>query len=91
MNSARPASEASENLFLYFAQSTQMQKREFNQAGNYMFKVNNRNTRKRCEICSKLTIKTSEGCQLLHSGVFIVNFDYISYLVLVFLLSTLSR
>ena len=24
----------------------------------YMFKVNNRNNRKRCEICSKLTIKT---------------------------------
>ena len=27
-------------------------------ASNYMFKVNNRNTRRRCEICSKLTIKT---------------------------------
>ena len=26
-------------------------------AGNYMFKVNNRNTRARCEVCSKLTIK----------------------------------
>ena len=25
-----------------------------------MFKVNNRNTRTRCEICSKLTIKTPE-------------------------------
>ena len=24
----------------------------------YLFKVNNRNTRKRCEICSNLTIKT---------------------------------
>ena len=24
----------------------------------YLFKFNNRNTRKRCEICSKLTIKT---------------------------------
>ena len=32
-------------------------------AGNYMFKVNNRNTRTRCEICSKLTIKTSEQNQ----------------------------
>ena len=30
-------------------------------AGNYMFKVNNRNTRARCEICSKLTIKTPVG------------------------------
>ena len=29
-------------------------------AGNYMFKVNNRNTRARCEICSKLTRKTPE-------------------------------
>ena len=26
----------------------------------YLFKVNNRNTRKRCEICSKLVIKTPE-------------------------------
>ena len=26
--------------------------------GNYMFHVKNRNTRTRCEICSKLTIKT---------------------------------
>ena len=25
--------------------------------GNYMFKVNNRNTRTSCEICSKLTKK----------------------------------
>ena len=31
-----------------------------NPAGNYLLKVNNRNTRKRCEICSKLTIKTPE-------------------------------
>ena len=29
-------------------------------AGNYMFKVNNRNSRTRCELCSKLTIKTPE-------------------------------
>ena len=28
--------------------------------GNYMFKVNNRNTRTRCEICSELTRKTPE-------------------------------
>ena len=27
---------------------------------NYMFKFNDRNTRKRCEICSKLIIKTPE-------------------------------
>ena len=29
-------------------------------AGNYMFKVNSRNTRTRCEICSKLTGNTPE-------------------------------
>ena len=29
-------------------------------AGNYMFKVSNRNTRARCEKCSKLIIKTPE-------------------------------
>ena len=29
----------------------------------YLFKVNRRNTRKRCEICSKLTIKTPERRQ----------------------------
>ena len=28
-----------------------------------LFKVNNRNTRKRCKICSKLTIKTPERRQ----------------------------
>ena len=35
-------------------------------ANIYLFKVNNRNTRKNCEICSKLTIKTPEqrhGCR----------------------------
>ena len=61
------------------------------QAGNYMFKVNNRNNRTRCEICSKLTIKTPERRQWRRSGVFIVNFEHISHLVLVFLLLTLNR
>ena len=46
-------------------------------AGNYMFKVNNKNTRTRCKICSKLT-KTPERCEWHHSGVFIVNFEHIS-------------
>ena len=30
----------------------------------YLIKVNNRNTKKRCEICSKLTIKKLERHQL---------------------------
>ena len=37
-----------------------------NPAGNYMFKVNNRNTRTRYEICSKLSIKTPERRQWLY-------------------------
>ena len=44
--------------------------------GNYMFKVNCRNTRTRCEMCSKLTIKTPERLQWHHSDVFIVNFEH---------------
>ena len=54
-----------------------------------MVKVNNRNTRRRCEICSKLTIKTPER-QLRRSGVFIVSFEHITHLVLVFLLLTMN-
>ena len=59
-----------------------------NPSGIYLFKVNNRNTRARCEICSKLTRKTPERRQWRRSGVFIVNFERISHLVLVFLLLT---
>ena len=47
-------------------------------AANYMFKVNNRSSRTRCEICSKLSINTP---------VCLFNFEHIS---LVFLLLTLS-
>ena len=32
------------------------------QANIYLFKVNNRNSRKRSEVCSKLTIKTPDRC-----------------------------
>ena len=56
-----------------------------------MFKVNNGNSRTRCEICSELTVKTPEQRQWRRSGVFIVNFENISHLVLVFLLLTLCR
>ena len=40
-----------------------------------MLKVSNRNTRKKCEICSKVTIKTPERSHLRRSDVFIVNFE----------------
>ena len=56
----------------------------------YLLKFNNRNTRKRREVCSKLTIKTSEQCWRL-SGVFIVSFGNISHLFLLFLVLTLDR
>ena len=60
-------------------------------ASIYLLKVNNRNTRAGCEICSKLTIKTPERHQSRCSGVFIVNVEHISHLALVFLLFTLNR
>ena len=60
-------------------------------ASNYMFKVNYRNSRARCETCSKLTIKTPEQRHWRRSSVFIVDFQHISHLVLVFLLLTLHR
>ena len=43
-----------------------------------MFKVNNRNTGTKCEICSKLTIKIPEQRHWRRSGVFVVNFERIS-------------
>ena len=60
-------------------------------ANIYLFKVNNRNTRKRCEVFSKLTIKTPEPSRWRRSGVFIVNFENISHLFLVFLSLTLNK
>ena len=52
----------------------------FTPAKIYLFKVNNRNTIRRCEICSKLTIKTPEERQSRKSGVFMVNFEQISHI-----------
>ena len=48
------------------------------QPGFYLFKVNNRdikNTRVRCEICLKLTVRSPEQRQWHRPGVFIVNFQ----------------
>ena len=43
-----------------------VKKREFyNTANIYLFKVSNRKTTKRCEKCSKLTIKTPERRTIL--------------------------
>ena len=57
----------------------------------YLFKDNNRSTSKRCEIPSKSTIKTSERSDWRRSGVFIVNFELISFIFLLFLLLTLNK
>ena len=54
----------------------------YSPAGIHLFQLNNRNSRARCEICSKLAIKTPERC----SGAIIVNFEHILHLVQVFLL-----
>ena len=59
-------------------------------ANIYLLKVNNKSTRKRSEICSKLTLKTPEGSHWRRSGVFI-NFNHISFLFLVLLLLTLNK
>ena len=55
-------------------------------ANIYLLKVNNRNTRTRREINSKVKIKTPDDV-----AVFIVNFEHVSQPFLVFLLLTLSR
>ena len=52
---------------------------------------NNNNTRKKCEICANLTIKTAERRQWRHSNVFIVNFEHISSFFLMFLLTILNK
>ena len=58
-------------------------------AGIYLLKVNKRNTRTKCDICLKLTIKTPER-HWRRSGIFIVNFEHISHLALVFVLLNLN-
>ena len=68
----------------------ELEKMNWVSASIYQLKVNNRNTSTRCETFSKLIIKTPERRHWRRSGVFIVNLEYISHLVLVFLLLTLN-
>ena len=58
--------------------------------GIYLLRVNTRNTWARCEICSKLTITTPGRHQWRRSCDFIVNFEHVSHLLIVFLLLTLN-
>ena len=55
--------------------SIPLKKTDSNSVGIYLLKVNNRNTRASCEICSQLTIKTPER-RHWHC-VFIFNFEYV--------------
>ena len=50
-------------------------RRKNSPTNTFLFIMNNSNTRKRCEICSKLTIQTPQR----RSTVFIVNFEHISH------------
>ena len=61
-----------------------------NPANIYLLKVSIKNTRKRCKISSKLTIKTLQRYRSCRSNVFIVNFKHISHLFLVFLILTFN-
>ena len=51
----------------------------------FLFKINNGNTKSILEICSKLTIKTPEQRHGRCFGVYIINREYISHFILLFM------
>ena len=53
-------------------------------------KVNNKNTRTRREVSSKLTVKTLERRQWRRSRFFTFNFEHVSHRVLVILMLALN-
>ena len=57
-------------------------KRPLYPVNTYLFKVRNGNTRKRCKICSEVTIKTPER-RRWRLGVFVVTFEHILHVFLV--------
>ena len=52
---------------------TVLNKPEYHAANIYLLKVNNKNSRKRIQICSRLITNTPERRYLRRSGDFIVN------------------
>lgn len=56
-----------------------------------LFRFSNGCTRVMCVIFSKLTLMTPEQCQWPRCGIFLVNFEKILHLVLIFPLLTLSK
>ena len=83
-----------DKTFVYYNQLEKKKQKNFSliqfPGGINLLKVNNRNTERMCEICRKLTSKTPEPRYWRRSGVFIVNLERISHLLLVFLLLTLN-
>ena len=75
------------NCIAVYNECTWTKTRKNNAFSIYLLKVNNRNIRTRCKICSKLTMKTIEQCHWRA----IVNFEHISLLNIVFVLLTLNR
>ena len=57
----------------------------------YLFKGSDVSTRTLCEICSHLRIKTPERRHWRRSGVFIVNFEHVSPIFLMFILLILNN
>ena len=63
----------------------------FNPVVIYLLKVDKESTKTICEICLILTIKTPERRHWRLSGVFIIRFEQISHIVLMFPLLTLNK
>ena len=63
--------------------------RKPNPVGNYLFKANNRITKTRCEICSKLTIKILERRHWRRSGVFLLTLNIFYTLLCLYLASNM--
>ena len=78
-------------LFFYIVLIYQGRENTPIKAGIYFFKIKNGNTRAKCEICSKLTMKTPEWRHWHDSDVFIVNSEQIPHIVLVFPVLTLNK
>ena len=75
-----------DQLLTQFSSLKNLYLNELLPVNKYSLKVNNKDTRKRSEICSKLTIRKPERRHWPCSGFFIVNFEHISHLLLVLLL-----
>ena len=58
---------------------------------NYLFKVNDKSTRTRFELCSKLTTQTLGRRHCSRSDVFIFNFEHVSCFALMFPLLILNK